>query len=194
MASAQVSPSTPPWMPMNRSSRLSLDLSATASGVALDSWSTAASGNTHLFMEPAKLMNSTIRPTRAGLAKFMPMPPNSCLTMTMATRSPMMSWPMGMPTGTFMARMMPVTTADRSLMGLGFLSSLQYSHSKATQATTDTAVTSSARMPKMMAEATTQGHRATITLAIRLWVVSSLRTCGEAETISFVSITYCLLF
>ena len=35
---------------------------------------------------------------------------------------------------------------------------------------------------------------ATITLAIRLWVVSSLRTCGEAETISFVSITYCLLF
>ena len=79
-------------------------------------------------------------------------------------------------------------------MGLGFLSSLQYSHSKATQATTDTAVTSSARTPKMMAEATTQGHRATITLAIRLWVVSSLRTCGEAETISFVSITYCLLF
>ena len=63
-----------------------------------------------------------------------------------------------------------------------------------TQATTDTAVTSSARTPKMMAEATTQGHRATITLAIRLWVVSSLRTCGEAETISFVSITYCLLF
>ena len=93
------------------------------------------------------------------------------------------------PTGTFMARMMPVTTADRSLMGLGFLSSLQYNHSKATLAMTDTAVTSSARTPKMMAEATTQGHRATITLAIRLCVVSSLRTCGEAETISFVSIT-----
>ena len=171
-----------------------MDLSATASGVALDSWSTAASGNTQLFMELAKLTNSTMRPTRAGLAKFMPMPPNSCLTMTMATRSPMISWPMGMPTGTFMARMMPVTTADRSLMGLGFLSSLQYSHSKATLAMTDTAVTSSARTPKMMAEATTQGHRATITLAIRLCVVSSLRTCGEAETISFVSITYCLLF
>ena len=47
---------------------------------------------------------------------------------------------MGMPTGTFMARMMPVTTADRSLMGFAFFISLQYSHSKATQATTDTAV------------------------------------------------------
>ena len=169
-------------------------VSATASGVALDSWSTAASGNTQLFMEPAKLMNSTIRPTSAGFAKFMPMPPNSCLTTMMATRSPMMSWPMGMPTGTFMARIMPVTTADRSLMGFAFFSSLQYSHSKATHATTDTAVTSRARAPKMIAEATTQGHRATITLAIRLWVVSSLRRCGEAETISFVSITYCLLF
>ena len=106
----------------------------------------------------------------------------------------MISWPMGIPTGTFMARMMPVTTADRSLMGFGRFSSLQYSHSKTTQATTETAVTSRARTPKMIAEATTQGHSATITLAIRLWVVSSLRTCGEAETISFVSITYCLLF
>jgi len=105
-----------------------------------------------------------------------------------------MSWPRGMPTGTFIARIMPVTTADRSPMGLGFLSSLQYSHSKATQATTDTAVTSRARQPKMIAEATTQGVRATITLAIRLVVVSSERRCGEAETISRVSITYCLLF
>ena len=101
---------------------------------------------------------------------------------------------MGMPTGTFMARMMPVTTADRSLMGFAFFSSLQYSHSKATQATTDTAVTSRARRPKIMAEATTHGVRATITLAIRPAVVSSERRCGEAETISFVSITYCLLF
>ena len=101
---------------------------------------------------------------------------------------------MGIPTGTFRARMMPVTTADRSPTGLGFLSSLQYSHSKATLATTDTAVTSRARRPKMIAEATTQGTRATITLAIRPVVVSSERRCGEAETISFVSITYCLLF
>ena len=47
---------------------------------------------------------------------------------------------------------------------------------------------------KLIVSASPQGHRATITLAIRLWVVSSLRTCGEAETISFVSFTYCLLF
>ena len=135
-----------------------------------------------------------MRPTSAGFAKFMPMPPNSCLTTMMATKSPMSSWPMGMPTGTFSARMMPVTTADRSEMGLVLLSSLQYSHSNTTQAATDTAVTSRARMPKMMAAATMQGVRATITLAIRPWVDSSERTCGEAETISFVSIIFCLLF
>ena len=55
-------------------------------------------------------------------------------------------------------------------------------------------LTSRARRPKIMAEATTHGVRATITLAIRPVVVSSERRCGEAETISFVSITYCLLF
>ena len=140
-------------------------------------------------------MNRTMRPTSAGLAKFMPMPPNSCLVTMMAATQPTAIWPRGIPTGTFMARMMPVTTADRSPMGLGRLSSLQYSHSSATQTTTEKAVTSSARIPKMTAEATTLGHRATMTLAIRPRVDSSERTWGEAETISFVSIfTYCLLF
>src|SRR5699024_12553230 len=67
--------------------------------------------------------------------------------------------------------------------------------SELTQNTTERAVTSRARIPKMTAEATTLGHKATMTLAIRPRVVSSERTWGEAETISFVSIfTYCLLF
>ena len=72
----------------------------------------------------------------------------------------------GRVTGKFMARMMPVTTAERSPTGLGFFISIQYRYSKPTQAAVVTAVSSSARRPKIMAEAMMQGTREMTTLPI----------------------------
>ena len=134
-------------------------------------------------MRVAKPRNRAIRPIRAGLAKLQPMPPNSCLMTTMAMKAPTTQIHSGIFTGRFMARMMPVTTADRSPTGLGFFSSRVYRYSNPTQAATVTPVTSSARMPKMKAAATIQGTRAITTLPIRPRVVELSRICGEAVTI-----------
>ena len=135
-------------------------------------------------MRVAKPMNRAIRPTRAGLAKLKPMPPNSCLMTTMAMKAPTTQIHSGMFTGRFMARMMPVTTADRSPTGLGFFISRVYRYSKPTQAATVTPTTSSARIPKMkQPQGRMQGTRAMITLPISPRVVELSRICGEAVTI-----------
>ena len=75
-----------------------------ASGVALDT----ASGKTHAVMLFENARNMTIRAVMAGLAKFLPMPPNRPLTATIAT-----------DTGRFIASSTPVTAAERSQMVLG---------------------------------------------------------------------------
>ena len=65
-------------------------------------------------------MNSTMRPNRAGFAKLKPRPPNSCFATTMATKAPMMAIHSGMVAGRLKARIMPVTTAEKSPTGTGF--------------------------------------------------------------------------
>ena len=85
-------------------------------------------------MRPAKPMNSTMRPNRAGFAKLKPRPPNSCFATTMATKAPMMAIHSGMVAGRLKARIMPVTTAEKSPTGTGFFITTQYSASKPTQA------------------------------------------------------------
>ena len=82
----------------------------TARGVAVET----ASGKTQAVMVLEKERNSTIRPTMAGLAKFRPRPPKSCLTTRMATMLPKAACHRGMVTGRLQARMTPVTTADQS--------------------------------------------------------------------------------
>ena len=82
-----------------------------------------------------------MRATRAGLAKFMPMPPNSCFISTMAMKAPTMAIHRGMVTGIFSARIMPVTTAERSPTGLGFFIRWQYIYSNSTLAATVTPTT-----------------------------------------------------
>ena len=104
-----------------------------------------------------------MRPTSAGLAKLYPRPPNSCLVMTMATNAPTTAIHSGILTGMLSARMMPVTTAERSPAVLGLCSSTSYRYSNATQAKAVTATSSSARRPKISAEASTQGSRAMTT-------------------------------
>ena len=80
-----------------------------------------ASGKTQLVMLPEKARNRTTRPTMAGFAKFLPRPPKSCLTTMMATRQPKTACHRGMVTGRFMARIIPVTAAEQSLMVMGCL-------------------------------------------------------------------------
>ena len=57
----------------------------------------------------------------AGFAKFIPIPPKSCLTTIMATTEPKAACQSGMETGRLNARSMPVTTAERSPTVTGFL-------------------------------------------------------------------------
>ena len=71
-------------------------------------------------MRPAKLTASTMRPTMAGFAKLWPRPPNICFAMTTATKLPRMAIHRGIVEGRLNASRMPVTTADRSLMVIGF--------------------------------------------------------------------------
>ena len=86
-----------------------------ASGVALDT----ASGKTHAVMLFENARNMTIRAVMAGLAKFLPMPPNSPLTATIATSAPKTACHRGIDTGRFIASSTPVTAAERSQMVLG---------------------------------------------------------------------------
>lgn len=137
-------------------------------------------------MRPAKPMNSTMRPNRAGFAKLKPRPPNSCFATTMATKAPMMAIHSGMVAGRLKARIMPVTTAEKSPTGTGFFITTQYSASKPTQAATVTPVTSSARAPKISVLATSAGSSAMHTLSISPRVLVWLVIWGDAVTISFL--------
>ena len=96
----------------------------------------------------AKPMNSAIRPTIAGLAKFWPRPPKICLTTTIAMKQPIIAIQMGIFTGRLKARMTPVTTALQSAMVFSLPMILRTAHSKKTQAAAQTTVMSIALKPK----------------------------------------------
>ena len=86
----------PPWLPSSRVQSSGFCPAAScASGVAEET----ASGKNQAVMVLENERNSTMRPTSAGLAKFLPMPPKSCLTATMATRQPNTACHSGMDTG-----------------------------------------------------------------------------------------------
>ena len=59
-------------------------------------------------------------------------------------------------------------------------------HSKNTQAAAHTAVTSSARQPKITMAAIRAGHRAMSTSPMIFRVVAPESICGEAEITSFI--------
>ena len=110
--------------------------------------------------------------------------------MMMATKAPTTAIQSGMPTGMFSARMMPVTTADRSPAVFGFFSSISYKYSNATQARVVTATSTRACTPKISPAASTAGSSAMTTLPISPRVVVASRMCGEAVTIRRSSIGY----
>ena len=104
----------------------------------------------------------------------------------MDTRQPNTACHSGMDTGRLYARMTPVTTADRSPMVDSLWQSRSKPHSKNTQAAAHTAVTSSARQPKITMAAIRAGHRAMSTSPMIFRVVAPESICGEAEITSFI--------
>ena len=104
----------------------------------------------------------------------------------MDTRQPNTACHSGMDTGRLYARMTPVTTADRSPMVDSLWQSHSKPHSKNTQAAAHTAVTSSARQPKITMAAMSAGQRAMSTSPMIFRVVAPESICGEAEITSFI--------
>ena len=137
-AMALTSPTEPPMNPRNISI---LEGSSPAPsfnmprGVAVDVASTAILGAGHVVISVAKDKSSTILPTIAGFATFFPMPPKSCLTMTIATKHPTTAIQNGSPEGTLNAIRVPVTAALRSPTVCLLFISLFHAHSKNTEAT-----------------------------------------------------------
>ncbi len=123
-----------------------------------------------------------MRPTSAGLAKLCPSPPNNCFTTTMEMNAPMVAIHSGKAGGKLKARIRPVTTAEKSPTGSGFLRTRHHKSSKQTQAATVTPHSSSTRAPKMTVEATSVGSKATTTTSITRRVEFLLSRCGEGET------------
>ena len=111
----------------------------------------------------------------AGLAKFLPSPPKSCFTNTMAMKEPKMACQMGIPTFRLNDRIRPVTAADRSPMVFGFLQIFSKPHSKNRQDATQTASTTRARGPKMTTDAIRAGTRAISTSRMILDVLALSR-------------------
>ena len=107
-----------------------------------------------------------IRAVSAGLTKFWPMPPNICLTTTMAATLPKTAIKGLMVTGRFKASRMPVTTQLRSPTVWGRFMALRHRYSLRMQAATQVRITTAARNPKRITEAIMAGVRAMITSSI----------------------------
>ena len=112
-----------------------------------------------------------IRPVRAGLTKFCPIPPNICLTTTMAATLPKMAMRGLMVEGRFKASRMPVTTQLRSPTVWVRFITRRDRYSLATQAATQVRITTVARKPNRITEAIMAGVRAMITSSMIFWVV-----------------------
>lgn len=133
----------------------------------------------------AKPMNSARRPTSAGFAKLVPMPPNSCFATTMAAKQPTTAVHSGILAGRLHASITPVTSAEQSFTADGRFASRQNNASNTTQLTAHTATTSHARAPNIMPEATTTGMSAMSTWIISPCVELPSWICGEADTKNF---------
>ena len=82
---------------------------------------------------------------------------------------------------------MPVTTAERSPIVFSLFIALRLKNSNKTQNTTLVKVTRSVLTPKRTTDSTSAGISAITTSSIIPLVVSTVRLCGEAVTVSFLS-------
>ena len=126
-----------------------------------------------------------IRAVSAGFTKFWPMPPNICLTTTMAATLPNTAMRGLMVTGRFSASRMPVTTQLKSPTVWGRFITRRDRYSLRIQEATQVRMTTAARKPNKITEAIMAGQRAMITSSIMFWVVLPPLKWGEEDTMSF---------
>ena len=95
-------------------------------------------------------INKKIRPAKAGLKGLQPKPPNDILPTPMANKAPRIIIQIGKLEGRLNANNTPVMIAEPSVIERRsrFKIYLLIAHSKNTQDTTETAVTTSEPMPK----------------------------------------------
>ena len=129
-----------------------------------------------------------MRAVSAGFTKFCPMPPNICLTTTIAITPPNAAMIGLMETGRFIASKTPVTTQERSPTVCGRFMTRRETYSLKIHAATVVRMMTAARKPKRITEAIMAGVSAMMTSSMRVCVVSFAWKCGDEETISlFIS-------
>ena len=130
-----------------------------------------------------------MRAVSAGFTKFCPIPPNICLTTTIATTPPNAAISGLIETGRFIASRMPVTTQERSPTVWRRFITTRERYSLKMHDATDVRMITAARKPKIITEAIMAGVSAMMTSSMMLEVVSFAWKCGEDETISlFISL------
>ena len=95
-------------------------------------------------MRPVNDISKKQRAAKAGFIKFCPSPPYNCFTIIIANRAPITGIHRGTVDGRFNARMSPVTTAEQSLIVIGFFIKYSNKYSDNTQVSTDTMTISAA--------------------------------------------------
>ncbi len=119
----------------------------------------------------------------AGFAKFLPIPPNSIFTTTIATKQPTIAIQKGNVDGRLNANSMPVTIALQSEIVLGcFGHNVIQIFKKMIQEATQTQISISARRQTSKVAAIAVGISATTTVSIMLEVVTGSFRCGEVTT------------
>ena len=129
-------------------------------------------------ISPAHEKRNTLAAS-AGLTKFLPIPPKSCFTTTIAKKAPTTGIQSGTATGRFIARSSPVTAAERSDTVTDLCSRNCVRASKPTAAATDITPITSARVPNTYTPHMNAGMSAISTSSITVAVVSGLFICGE---------------
>ena len=135
------------------------------------------------------------RPTSAGLKGFLPRPPKVILPTPIDTSAPTATIHSGMDEGKLKASSIPVTTADQLLTVSGPRSRKRcIRYSNTTQQATDVHVTNNTLNPNTHVDTASAGSSAITTSSISRDVVCCPWTCGEGETIKFLSISISFLF
>ena len=125
------------------------------------------------------------RPTSAGLNTFCPRPPHTCFPKTMANAAPSAVIHSGNPAGSERPSRSPVIVAEPSAITPPF----PVERSMMSETTTAVAICNNALMPKNHAADRTTGMRLATTCHMMRGVESSDRMCGEAVTMSRLSVT-----
>ena len=99
-----------------------------------------SSGATKLVITLVHAKSRKIRADMAGLAKFLPIPPKSIFAITMANSAPTTGTYIGTTAGRLSAKMIPVTTAERSPTVCSFFLMRLNKNSNNTQKPTQTSV------------------------------------------------------